>query len=113
MKLQIVIPTYKRIKKLDRCLHSILASSYQNFKVLVIADNKDSETRDFIWHLNHPKIECIVNLDHLYVAGSWNRFFKEYYNKRWDIAIWLVDDIALYPDCLEKAVECFEIIFQI
>lgn len=111
MKILITIPTYKRIKKLERCLYSILMNSYQDFKILVIADNKDIETKKFIQYLNHPKIQCIMNDKHLYVIGSWNRFFRENYNKAWDIFSNLVDDVELFPDCIQNAINCMKLNF--
>ena len=112
MKLQIVIPTYRRIKKLKRCLHSILANTYQDFKITVIADNRDFNTQNFVSQFklqtNCSKIDAIVNDCHFYVAGSWNRFFREYHNEKWDGIVWLVDDVQLYPNCLENVVKCFK-----
>ena len=35
----IIVPTYKRVKKLERAINSILSQTYQKFEILIIGDN--------------------------------------------------------------------------
>lgn len=101
----IVIPTYKRIEKLDRCIESIFKSTWEVLNVFVYADNQDTQTKDFL-ALKYPfDVFCKVNLEHKYVIGGWNDFTKTLFNADWQIMMWCVDDVELYPDCLEKAVQ--------
>jgi len=44
----VVIPTYKRYAYLDLTLKSILAQTYANLEVLVVADGDDAETKQII-----------------------------------------------------------------
>jgi len=110
----IVIPTYERIKKLDRCLSSIFKSTYQNFKIYVYADNKDEATLSHVGHITkkYTKVTCFMNSQHLGVIGSWNRFTRELWDSSWDIMAWIVDDVELYDDCLDRAVTAMQASFS-
>ena len=41
MKFNIIIPTYKRVEKLSRCINSILKQTYRDFEIIVCFDNMD------------------------------------------------------------------------
>lgn len=104
MKFNIVIPTYHRIKKLERCINSIRKQTYQNYEITVICDNNDKETYEFMGnkYCIYQKMSSFLMKKHLYVAGCWNWFTKNYFEYIKDNMIWLCDDTAMYPDCLEQ-----------
>jgi glycosyltransferase involved in cell wall biosynthesis len=112
MKIAITIPTYNRQEKLEKCLESIKKQTHKNIDVYVYADNNDVKTVEFIWNkaLNkdewYGKIKAIVNDKREYVVGSWNKFSSKYMNEDsiYDGMVWCVDDVELYPDCIENAV---------
>ena len=110
MHLSIVIPTYKRVEKLTRCIESILKQTHQDFAIYPMCDNGDMKSFKELETLyrNHKNIFLFVALHHQYVMGCWNLFTKNSFNAIKDAMVWLVDDVELYPDCLEKAVKCFK-----
>jgi len=112
MKLYIVIPTYKRVKKLKRCLDSILASDYSDWNVIVVADNQDVDSVVYVHSLKHPKIETMVNTGHKFVIGSWNRFWTECWDREFDGMLGLCDDVELYPNTISEAVISHKKYFQ-
>lgn len=110
MKTAVVIPTYKRPEKLDRCLHSIIGQSIgKNLSIYVYADNNDVETKEHAEkHWGQWGIKCFVQPKQSYVIGAWNRFTKEQWDDKWDAMMWCVDDVELYPNCIEEAVKCMK-----
>ena len=77
--------------------------------MFVIADNNDEETYNYIKNKYKPeKVDCILSKNHRYVSGCWNYFTKNYFYHIEDVMLWLVDDVELHPDTLEKAVRTFE-----
>lgn len=112
MKVAVLIPTYKRQKKLTRCLQSLYDQTYKDFDIFVYFDNKDFDnfiTFNMIIPYLPPEHELnlIVNDKQEFVVGSWNKAFKELQD-RYDAFLWCVDDVELEPNCLEEAVKCLE-----
>lgn len=106
MKLYVVIPTYKRIKKLYRCIRSILESIGQNYRIAVMVDGNDYNTYKAVKNMGISSVDSHLSFERLLAPGNWNKFFKLYQGKEWDGALWLCDDTEIYPDCLKKAVGC-------
>lgn len=116
MKIAVVIPTYERIEKLKKCLLSLSNQTYQNFSIYIYCDNNDKET--FNYFANSPlntwtQYEAIkkitVNEKREFVIGSWNKFFsQEFIKSDYDGVAWIVDDVELYPDYLEKCVNAMQ-----
>ena len=109
MNFTIVIPTYQRIKKLERCISSILKQTHQDFLIFVMADNNDEETYRWVTetYIDEPRITAVPISQHLYVMGCWNYFTKNLFEYIADGMCWIVDDTELLPDCLEKLNETF------
>lgn len=109
MHFAIVIPTFKRISKLERCLNSILKQSHQDFNIYVMCDNQDWDTFKHIEekYKDNDKILPIIILDHQYVMGCWNLFTRDNFDLIKQGMCWIVDDTELLPDCLEKLSETF------
>lgn len=104
MHFALVIPTYNRIEKLQRCVDSIWASTHQNFDIFVMCDHNDEETYNY-WRqdpMRNKKVVPMLMTEHRYVMGCWNYFTENHMNAIRDAMVWLVDDVELYPDTLEK-----------
>ena len=110
MKIAVVIPTFERAYKLNRLLDSLDKQTFKDFDVHIYHDNRDYETATMVDRAKHDSYRIIqlVNGQQEFVIGSWNKFFKsmfdEYSILNYQAVQWLVDDVALYPDFLEKAV---------
>lgn len=102
-KIAVVIPTYKRTRKLNRCLESLEQQTYKDFNIFIYCDNNDIETYNYIRE-NWFVAGCIVNDKQEFVIGSWNKFFSQFHNK-YDAVLWCVDDVELHPTCLEELVK--------
>jgi len=113
MHFAIVIPTYKRVEKLENLLTSILASTHQDFDIHVLADNKDYSTMSHIKRhfRTNEKVKCYVMSKHKFVSGCWNHFTKYHFDEIKDAMVWLVDDVELDVDCLENLSKDLEACF--
>lgn len=104
-KVYIGIATYKRPEKLDRLLKSISKLHYQDFEVILLYEESDSETVKYLYNL--PIIPQPIHLrpsgNKEYVISNWNRFYKEFAPLA-DYTLALVDDVGLFPDGLSEAV---------
>ncbi len=110
MKFTIVIPTYKRDKKLRRCIDSILKQTHQDFDIYIVFDNNDEETYISIMdeYYENNKISVTLMEEQLFSPGIWNWYTRNHFDKIQDGILWLCDDTELYPDCLEKLSEFYE-----
>ena len=119
MKIAVVIPTYKRIKKLERCLKSLESQTYKDFWINVYADNNDSKTFNYIndsW-TNKKTLDVIPTemAKQSFVIGCWNDFFYSSIKmpgvkgfRSYDAVAWIVDDVELYPNYLEELVKAMQ-----
>lgn len=109
MKIAIVIPTYKRIKKLERCLESLKNQTYKNFDVHIYCDNNDTISYN---HFSNYGYYINLSKSQKFVIGCWNDFFENMFcifiDKRYDAVAWTVDDVELYPNYLEELVKSMQ-----
>jgi len=98
----VVIPTFKRVGKLTRCLESLRRQNFRDFTVTVVADNECEQTkRAFKQGLIRPD-SFEVNVRQEKAIRIWNRNLREIADRP---TVYICDDVELAPDCLEKAHE--------
>jgi hypothetical protein len=111
-KLYIGIATYKRPQKLERLLKSIFESTGENYNLetYTMCEETDKETELFLenHYISNTCIRSSNNKE--YVISHWNRFYKEIVPlmNELDFTLTLVDDVELYPKCIENAIKCME-----
>ena len=112
MKVDIIIPTFKRAEKLKRCLDSIIAQTYQDWECLVVINGDDAETPKMLEKIDDKRIWFKTRGWNSYVIGAWNYYFEKFFKKRnRDAVMWVVDDVELKPNCLEEAVKEMRYLF--
>ena len=82
LHVDIVIPTWRRQEKLERCLDSIQRQTYPYINVHAIND-----------------------VDRLFAFGVWNRFLADWDNpwRDGDCFVYICDDVELSPGCIASA----------
>lgn len=112
MKFEIIIPTYKRVEKLERLLTSMEKTSGErivDLKVFIVFDNGDYEG------LNHMtksaaieglNVEMSVNAGQELVFGVWNNHLQSRFES--DAVIVLADDVEFLGKGLEYVMNDFE-----
>lgn len=72
----IVIPTYNRVEDLKRAISSIYSQTFEDWEILVIDNNSDDETEQYVKKLNNKKIKFFsINNDGV-IARSRNLGIK-------------------------------------
>lgn len=106
MRIDIVIPTFKRAEKLKRCLESIKKQTHKDWECLVVINGNDNETPKMLEKINDERIWFKTRGWNSYVIGAWNYYFENFFKKRnRDAVMWIVDDVELKDNCLEEAVK--------
>jgi len=106
MKFDVVIPTYKRIKKLERMLKSVEAQGKKNFEVFVYFDNKDVD--GFEHFKDRKDINCILLGSQHRAFGVWNRHLNSLIA---DAMFYVCDDIEFQPGCFSHVEKYFNEVF--
>ena len=92
-----IVVTYNRKRLLKENLDSLLKQSYSNCDILIIDNNSDDKTRDYISkYLNNPRIHYCNTGKNLGGAGGFNFGIKKAFEYDFDY-LWLMDD-----DCVAK-----------
>ena len=105
MLVSVIIPTYNRKNLLDISINSVLNQTYQNFEIIIVDDNSNDGTDNYIKILNHDKIQYIKNKETMYAPTSRNIGIL---HSKGDLISFLDDDDEWYPDKLEKQVKLFQ-----
>lgn len=98
------VVTYNRIKKLKKCIESLLLHSYQNFDIVVVDNGSSDGTREYLKELSeNNRIDFEETDINIGGAGGFNFAIKSTYYKY--EYLWLMDDDT-YPknDALENIV---------
>jgi glycosyltransferase involved in cell wall biosynthesis len=105
MKISVVVPTYRRIKDLNRCLEGLKCQSCQPERVLVIVRDTDEETHRFLEDFLAENLPLkILTIDRPGVIAAMNLGLEHLSS---DIVAITDDDAEPYPDWLEKIKACF------
>lgn len=95
----IIIPTYKRNDKLQRCVKSVFESTYKNLEVIVVNDSKEDRLKKV---LSRYKVKIIENKKRMFAAYCRNMGAK---TARGRLLFFLDDDNILDSRCIERMVE--------
>jgi glycosyltransferase involved in cell wall biosynthesis len=105
---EIRIPTYKRPKLLKRAIDSVLAQTYENWRVLVFDDSPEQEAQAVVEACNDNRIlykphltnfGCSKNLDHCFQSKAY--IYGEY-------AFVLEDDNYLFPNFIAENINAIK-----
>lgn len=99
----VVIPTYKRVKTIDRCLKSILSQTFIDFEIIVVNDGPDDGTKEVINNLDDCRVRYLEHSVNRGQSAARNTGIKAARGKF--IAFQDSDDEWL-PSKLEKQVKC-------
>ena len=73
----IILPTYKRVKKLKRAIDSVVAQTYINWELIIIDNNSNDGTKELIYSYNDSKIKLIFIRNMGNIAKSRNLGIKK------------------------------------
>jgi len=93
----VIIPTFRRPQKLERCLHSLINSNYPNLEVIVIEDPSPFGYTTIGWEKKFPNTTFIRNKERYYQAKNRNIGIK---HARGKYIFFLDDDNVVHPNCI-------------
>ena len=73
----IIIPTYKRVKKLKRAIDSVLNQTFINWEIIIIDNHSDDGTKELIDNYKNPKIKILLIRNNGNIAKSRNLGIKK------------------------------------
>lgn len=100
----IIIPTYNRKLLLKNAIDSVLCQTYKNFEVIIIDDNSNDGTENYISLIKNKKIFYFKNDVHCYSAKCRNIGIQK---AKGEFIAFLDDDDEWLPQKLEKQIPLF------
>lgn len=100
-KFTIIIPTYKREARIERCLLSAVNQTYSDYEIVIVDNDNNFDNTillNIIKQLNNPKIRYYKNKENLGAEGNFNRGL---YFAQGEHIMWLHDDDFLELNFLE------------
>ena len=104
----IIVLTYNSEKVLQTCLKSIFNQTYENYEVVIVDNNSNDGTKNFLANYEFPKnkiIKTILNTKN-YGYNSGNKIGID--NVKGELIALINPDIRLEKDWLEKIVNSLE-----
>lgn len=100
----IYLPTFNRVELLKRAVNSILSQTYRNFELIVVDDNSEDSTREYLEWLsfNEKNVRFFVNELNSGACFSRNRAIRE---ARGELITGLDDDDYVSPTHIQSLVE--------
>ena len=100
-RVTVFIPTFNRARLLPEAIKSVLAQTYDDFKLVVSDNASDDSTPEIVASLADPRLEYVRQSENLGLLGNHNWFLQRIET---DYALILPDDDLVYPQLLERAV---------
>ena len=105
-KVSVIIPTFNRVKSLERAIKSIVLQDYKNWEIIVIDNFSTDHTEQFIAELNNIEIIYKKFKNYGSIAKSRNEGIKL---SKGDIIAFLDSDDWWTPDKLSICIEEFNL----
>jgi glycosyltransferase involved in cell wall biosynthesis len=93
----VVVPTYNRIKKLQRALRSVVEQTFTDYEVIIVDDRSPDATADFLSTIASDRHRVLRNASNEGAAASRNRGCREAHGQ---FIVFLDDDDAFRPTAL-------------
>ena len=103
--ISVIIPTKDRPKMLERCLNSVLLSTYTNLEIIVSDDSKSSESKETVEKFKNKfqNIKYICNNENN-ISIAINRAIKQSDSDNSDFAFILDDDNEIGKNCIKELI---------
>jgi glycosyltransferase involved in cell wall biosynthesis len=102
----VCIPAYNNARFISETIASVLAQSYENLEVVVVDDHSSDQTFEIASAFSDPRLSVSRNAVNLGPAGNWNEAVGRANGTFVKV---LCGDDLLYPACIERQVQAFEV----
>ena len=93
-RVTVFIPTYNRARLLPEAIKSVLAQTYDDFKLVVSDNASDDSTPQVVASFDDPRLEYVHQPENLGLLGNHNWFLERLDT---EYALILPDDDLVYP----------------
>lgn len=105
-KVTVAIPTYNRADYLKGAIRSILAQSFQDFKIIIFDNASDYDVAGLVSDFNDSRISLIFSEVNIGNAGNFKKVFDYKYDTEYLIVFH--DDDMMHPDLLSLEIGLME-----
>ena len=102
MKLGVVIVTYNRITLLKECLSRVLNQTVDINKVIVVNNNSDDGTKEYLDGINDKRVAAYHETTNLGGAGGFNRALSIASEEDFDYVLIIDDDAMIERSYMQK-----------
>ncbi len=102
-KVIVAIPTYNRKEYLGECIQSILAQTYEDFKIIIFDNNSDYDITSFIASFGDTRIKLIKSDVNEGNRGNFKKIFNYTFGAEYLIVFH--DDDTMHPTLIEKELD--------
>lgn len=106
----VIIPAYQEEKRIGRCLHSILASTYQNLQVIVVNDGSTDNTESVVRNFKRKRESETVSIELFNISNGGSGHARNFGLRRAKgkyISFIDADDM-IHPQMIERLVQSIE-----
>ncbi len=105
MRIGVVIVTYNRIKLLKECINRVLNQTEPVDSVIVVDNNSNDGTRDYLDSLNDTRINAYHMNENLGGAGGFHKALSIASTKNFDYVLIIDDDAMIERNYIKKIVD--------
>jgi len=105
--ISVVLPTWNRVERIKKCLPTFLATKVQNVQFIIIDNNSDDGTWDYLQSvaLKDKRVEIYRNSQNV---GGIKSYLRAYCTVNSPYALLLGDDDLMVGDYIERCLEIFQ-----
>jgi len=104
-RLTVFIPTYNRVRFLEKCIRSVLAQTYQDFDLVVLDNASDQDVAGLVNSINDPRISLKKNQVNIGGTGNIQKAFD---SASTEFVTVFHDDDYMHPRLLEMQLRIFD-----
>lgn len=105
LSLTIYIITYNRSQYLEECISSVLAQSYNDFKIVILDNGSTDNTEEVVAGFNNKGIHYVKHSKNIGFAGNANFAIE---SCKTDLFVIFHDDDIMLPQYVEKTIKAFD-----
>lgn len=112
MKLSVIVPVYNTEKYLNKCVDSLLDTSFQDYEILLVDDGSTDGSPAMIDALArlHPDVIRAIHQENTGPGGARNNGIRSALGQ---FILFIDSDDYLTPQALDRLVPCFDLDFDI
>ena len=105
IKISIITPSYNQGKFIEQTIQSVLKQTYKNIEYIIVDGGSTDNTMEIVDRYR-DRIDIVISEKDKGQSNAINKGFKR---ATGELVGWINSDDILYPDCIEKIVELYNL----